>query len=120
MAVPPALSLGAVNQVEELPPNESISQLVTCLHPARIYLFGSRAEGRARADSDFDLLVVMPDHAPKERLTIDYACEAKCGLGIAADVIPCTEAEFEAEKDELGSLCRVAHRRGVLVYERGR
>ncbi len=109
-----------MNLVAELPPKELISQLVTRLDPTRIYLFGSRAEGRARADSDFDLLVVMPDDAPKERLTIDYAYEAKCGLGIAADVIPCTEAEFEAEKDELGSLCRVAHRRGVLVYERGR
>jgi predicted nucleotidyltransferase len=93
---------------------------VTRLDPARIYLLGSRAEGRARADSHFDLLVVMPDDAPKEWLTIDYAYEAKCELGIAADVIPCTEAEFEAEKDDLGSLCRVARRRGVLVCECGR
>lgn len=109
-----------MTQVADLPPKELIARLVARLDPTRIYLFGSRAEGRARPDSDFDFLVVMPNDAPSERLTIDFAYEAKCGLGIAADVIPCTEAEFEAEKDEIGSLCRLAHRRGVLLYERRR
>jgi predicted nucleotidyltransferase len=34
------------------------------LKPFRTYLFGSRAEGRARPDSDFDLVVVFDDDAP--------------------------------------------------------
>lgn len=109
-----------MTQVGDLPPKDLIARLVARLDPTRIYLFGSRAEGRARPDSDFDLLVVMPNDAPPDRLTIEYAYEAKCGLGIAADVIPCTEAEFEAEKDEFDSLCRQADRRGMLLYERGR
>lgn len=29
-------------------------------HPSRVVLFGSYARGKARADSDVDLLVVMP------------------------------------------------------------
>lgn len=103
---------------KDLPPRELVSQLVARLDPTRIYLFGSRAEGRARPDSDYDLLVILPDDAPKERRTIEYAYEAKCGLGIAADVIPCTVAEFESGKHELGSLCRTVHERGLLLYER--
>jgi len=34
-----------------------VNRLVKALQPFRIYLFGSRAEGRAHPDSDFDLLV---------------------------------------------------------------
>lgn len=35
-------------------------QIVEAFHPERIILFGSRAYGKPRADSDIDLLVVMP------------------------------------------------------------
>lgn len=34
------------------------------LAPVELWLFGSRARGDARADSDWDLLVVVPDAAP--------------------------------------------------------
>jgi len=35
-------------------------QLVEAYRPARVVLFGSRATKKARADSDVDLLVIMP------------------------------------------------------------
>jgi predicted nucleotidyltransferase len=41
-------------------------RIVEAFHPAKIILFGSRAYGKPREDSDIDLLVVMPydgDHA---------------------------------------------------------
>ena len=38
--------------------------------PERIVLFGSRARGDARPDSDVDLLVVMPDGTDETRATI--------------------------------------------------
>ena len=108
----------AAAKSKDLPPRDLVAQLVARLDPERIYLFGSRAEGRARVDSDYDLLVVLPDDTPEERLSLDYAYEAKCGFGIAADIIPCTVAEFETGKDEPGNLCRMAHQRGILVYDR--
>ncbi len=37
-----------------------------------IVLFGSRARGEARADSDMDVLVVMPDASPNIRKEIRY------------------------------------------------
>lgn len=33
------------------------------LRPTRMYLFGSFAKGTARADSDYDLYIVVPDDA---------------------------------------------------------
>jgi hypothetical protein len=37
---------------------EVINRLVEALNPVAIYLFGSRARGTVRPDSDFDLMVV--------------------------------------------------------------
>ena len=48
-----------------------VQRLVDALHPLSIYLFGSRAEGRARPDSDFDLVVVLDDEAPNSDADYD-------------------------------------------------
>lgn len=36
--------------------------------PVSVWLFGSRAKGQAREDSDWDLLVVLPDETPEEEM----------------------------------------------------
>ncbi len=95
-----------------------IDRVVDRMHPEAIWLIGSRAEGRARLDSDYDLLVVMPDGTPENALDPVKAWEVTRGLGIPADVIPCTRLEFEEEKNEVNSLPRIAVMRGSLVYER--
>ncbi|AWN54201.1 nucleotidyltransferase domain-containing protein [Methylobacterium sp. 17Sr1-1] len=38
-----------------------VSRIIRHADPLVIWLFGSRARGEARADSDWDLLVVLPD-----------------------------------------------------------
>jgi uncharacterized protein len=35
--------------------------------PSPFYLFGSKARGEAGPDSDYDLMVIVPDDAPPER-----------------------------------------------------
>jgi uncharacterized protein len=41
---------------------QEIKSTIHRLHPhARIILFGSRAKGNARPDSDWDLLILLPD-----------------------------------------------------------
>ena len=88
------------------------------LRPEEIWLFGSRTEGRARPDSDYDLLVILPDQAPEADLDLVRAWEITCGLGIPADVVPCTRSEFELEKTEAGTLASAAFRRGRRIHER--
>jgi predicted nucleotidyltransferase len=46
--------------------------------PGRVLLFGSRARGDARPDSDFDLLVVMPHRPRSPRRNGNRRC-ACCG-----------------------------------------
>ena len=95
-----------------------VARIVAQLKPEEIWLFGSRAEGRARPDSDYDLLAVLPDDAPESHLDLVKAWELTCGLGVAADLVPCTRTDFDEEKDDVGTLVRAAYHRGRRIYER--
>jgi len=97
-----------------------IRRIVERLDPEEIWLFGSRAEGRGRPDSDYDLLAVLADGAPEADLDLVKAWEITCGLGIPADLVPFTRSDFEGEKDEVGTLPRAAYHRGMRIYERAR
>lgn len=95
-----------------------IERIIARLGPEEIWLFGSRAEGRARPESDWDLLAVLPDGADEAALNPLTTWSLASGLGIAADIIPCTRSEFEEEKFEIDTLARAAFLRGKRIYER--
>jgi predicted nucleotidyltransferase len=104
------------------PEDPALSRLVSLvvdeLHPLQVWLFGSRAEGRARPDSDYDLLVVLPDDAPASDFDDRRVWTLGHRAGVVADVIPCTSTDFEEEKREIDTLPRAAFLRGRLLYER--
>jgi predicted nucleotidyltransferase len=43
---------------------EAVRRLQELYHPEQIYLFGSTARGESGPDSDYDLMVVVPDSTP--------------------------------------------------------
>jgi predicted nucleotidyltransferase len=92
-------------------------RLVTVLHPRMIWLFGSRGRGDNRPDSDFDLLVVMPDGLPAK----DYADRAVAApiaaCGLAVDVIPCSMADFLENRKNPQTLIGRAVLEGKLLYQ---
>jgi len=45
---------------------EITNVIVETVHPAKVYLFGSYANGSQTSDSDIDLLVIMPDRKKKK------------------------------------------------------
>ena len=93
-----------------------LDRVVQAFKPEAVYLFGSRAEHRATRDSDWDLLVVVPDETPVEKLNVVAGYNAIRGSGIAADIVPTRKSRFEALKDQVGSLSYIASHRGRLVY----
>jgi predicted nucleotidyltransferase len=95
-----------------------LARIVTRLAPEEVWLFGSRAEGRARPDSDYDLLVVLPDTTPEANLDVVSVWMLVRGLDVPADIVPCTRSEFEEEKHEIDTLARAAFLRGRRIYER--
>ena len=93
-----------------------VRRLVDTYHPKRIYLFGSVARGDADVDSDYDLLVVVPDDAPPARRRSRLAYEALQGTGIAVDVLVCTTSYFEDRRWLRASLPGTVLREGRLLH----
>src|SRR5438093_510327 len=61
--------------------------------PQRVVLFGSRAHGRGRPDSDLDLLIIEDSNLPRHRRAPRYL-RALVGVFPAKDVIVWTPAEI--------------------------
>ena len=99
--------------------DEVVRRLAAALNPVAIYLFGSRARGTARPDSDFDLLVVTRPEDGEAGYDYTRAYAPLAGRGIACDVLPVPEPDFLEDKDDPTSLWFEAAHRGRKVYERG-
>jgi predicted nucleotidyltransferase len=95
---------------------EIVRRLVDAYRPERIYLFGSRTRGEAGPDSDYDLLVVVPDEAPPERKRSRLAYQTLWGTGVAADVLVCTHSYFEVRRHLKASLPGTILREGRLLH----
>jgi predicted nucleotidyltransferase len=98
---------------------EIVRRLVEAYHPERVYLFGSHARGEAGPDSDYDLMVVVPDNAPPDLRRSRRAYEALWGLGgwgTAADVLVWTREEFDKRLHLRASLPSTILREGRLLH----
>lgn len=95
---------------------EIVRRLVTAYQPERVYLFGSTARGDTDEDSDYDLMVVVPDDAPPERKDSDLAYNVLRGIGVAADVLVWTRSRFNRRVHVVASLPATILREGRLVH----
>lgn len=93
-----------------------VERLAEAYEPDRIYLFGSKARGDYGPDSDFDLLVIVPDNAPENRKRSRLAYERLWGTGTAADVLVWTRGRFESRAHLRASLPGTILREGRLLY----
>ncbi len=91
------------------------TNLAIAFNPDAIFLFGSRACGTERPDSDFDLMVVTPDDQP-----LDYLSARKpvSGCGVPVDVVPCRYSAFERNRKVPGMLPYAVDREGKLLDAR--
>lgn len=95
---------------------EIVRRLVVAYEPERVYLFGSVARGYAGTDGDYDLLLVVPDDAPEERLRSRRAYEVLWGLGVAVDVLVSRRSAFDARARVRTSLPATVLREGILLH----
>ena len=95
---------------------EVVRRLVEVYRPQRIYLFGSVARGDAGPDSDYDIMVVVPDDAPSELLRSRAAYTALWGTGVASDVLVWTASQFDSRLHLAASLPATVVREGRLLH----
>jgi predicted nucleotidyltransferase len=93
-----------------------VRRLTEAYDPLAIYLFGSKTRGEAGPDSDYDLMVIVSDDAPPERLKSRLAYERLWETGCAADVLVWTREAFDSRTHLKASLPGTILREGRLLY----
>jgi predicted nucleotidyltransferase len=95
---------------------EIVRRLIEAYRPLCIYLFGSKARGEEGPDSDYDLLIIVPEDAPEERRRSRLAYERLWGTGTSADVLVWTASAFESRLHLRASLPATVEREGRILY----
>jgi predicted nucleotidyltransferase len=83
----------------------------------RVFLFGSRARGGARPDSDLDFFVITdrePSREEKQAITTKLSLRF-AELGFYADIILQSEALVQSRKGNTGFLAYYALKEGVPI-----
>jgi uncharacterized protein len=79
----------------------------------RVVLFGSRAKGEARPDSDIDLLYIVPDTADLRRVA-SLAQRALWPRQRPFDLVPMRKSHWQ---EGGSSLARQVAKEGIVLYE---
>ena len=102
--------------------SESVQQAAARLHAARpqatIILFGSRARGDARPDSDVDFLVVLPEAPASVRQEMAQLSRLLHPLQVWADVLVTTAQRFRESAVVPGTLHHSVAKEGKVLYGR--
>lgn len=96
---------------------QMVQRIAELFDPERIILFGSRARGTARPDSDVDLIVVLPFTGSCRTKAVEIGV-ALAERTVPLDLIVVTPEQFEEGRKRPGSVLRSADREGRVVHER--
>lgn len=97
---------------------KAVARIVATMQPEAIYLFGSHARGEATDDSDYDLLVIVPDDARDSARMLGLTAEVPRDPGVPLDIVPCRRSVFERRREDVGTLSYLATHEGRLLYGR--
>jgi uncharacterized protein len=98
------------------PLREAVRRLVEAYQPEAIWLFGSQARGDAGPDSDYDLMVIVPDDADRKRSQSMWAYPLLWGIGTAIDVLVWKHSDFYRRLEIVSSIATTITEEGKLLY----
>lgn len=98
-----------------------VRAIVEAVEPEQVILFGSRARGDAREESDVDLVVVESEPFGKtrsRRLEAVRLWRALSGFLVPKDILVYSRDEVALWRDSLNHVLAQALREGKVLYER--
>src|SRR2546426_12153672 len=95
-----------------------VASIVDRVRPELVLLFGSRARGDAHEDSDYDVMLVVPDDADAEA-GLKAANDAARALRIPAEFLSCTVSEYQRRQHDPGFMQWLVAREGQGLFTRG-
>lgn len=110
-----------MTQITDTLLQQMVNAIVDEVDPEQVILFGSRARGDDRADSDVDFMVVEsePFGACRSRHgEMVKLYHALARFPIAADVLVYSQADVAYWRDSLNHVLARALREGKVLYER--
>ncbi len=90
-------------------------QIVDNFSPQKIILFGSHAYGKPTADSDVDLLVVMPFEGRDSQKAIEI--RTKIQTSVPLDLLVRTSEQVRARIEMEDFFMREINEKGKVLYE---
>ena len=98
-----------------------VRRIVSEVDPVKIILFGSRARGDAKPDSDVDVVVIESGGFADGRSRIKEAARlyhVLADVRVCKDILVYSEEDVEYWKDSLNYVLARALREGRVLYER--
>ncbi len=110
-----------MNPNEDAMLREMVEVIVREVDPETIILFGSRARGEARPDSDVDLLIVEKEPFSIQRSRRKEAFRLSVALrhlAVPNDILIYSRVEFDYWRDSLNHVVGRASREGRVLHAR--
>lgn len=96
--------------------DSQLSQIVKKLsdrfNPKKVYLFGSRAKGTEKPNSDYDLFLIVEKSDLSVTKRHAEAEKVLWGIWVPMDIFIYTEAEFDEWKHELNTVANTVFSEG--------
>jgi predicted nucleotidyltransferase len=111
------LSGGAMDGIDDPLIRRLVSIIVEAVSPEKVILFGSRAKGVARPDSDYDFLIIKPSiENEREISSAVYRALYRFPEHVSVDIVAIDAAKFERRRHDTGMIYEEADSRGIVVY----
>jgi predicted nucleotidyltransferase len=95
--------------------NEIIDRIVMVADPDMILLFGSRASGNERDDSDYDILIIKSDLDNSRKLA-KKIYNSLSGIGVPVDLVIVDKERMNQHIDDPYMIYGEALREGKTLY----
>ncbi|MBI5564416.1 MAG: nucleotidyltransferase domain-containing protein [Chloroflexi bacterium] len=108
--------MAVITHIDSQLTDEIVRRIVNAIRPHKIILFGSRARGEARPDSDIDLLVIASSSQPRHRRAAPLY-GALSDILAPMDIVVYSPEEVQDWSAVRQAFVTTALREGKVLYE---